>query len=275
MALIELKNKELGFTEILSASWITFTLCIKSILLVTLAINLPINIASTVFLYPLAQPLQDLSQKITEFSQATQDIPAQQALELQIKFFQEYGAEILSLGSSALLLMFIFGVVSTLGIISISLLTERSIVGENLGWIQALKRSLSRWASAVGTNVLAGIIIFGGYLLLVLPAFWFYISYTFAIYAVALRNKGGFAALTYSSNLFKKQRLKVIFYTAGIFILPVLLSVISGMLIQFLPSGLPRGILYNTVGNFLYYFAVVAHTILFLNLDYQGEVQKS
>ena len=105
----------------------------------------------------------------------------------------------------------LFGV---LAIMAIAFVVEHSLTGESIGYRKALRLSFSRWGSVIGTSMLAGLILLGLTLLLIVPGIIWGVYYTFFVYVVALRSEGGKSALDYSKSLVKGHWWKVAGITA-------------------------------------------------------------
>ena len=155
--------------------------------------------------------------------------------------------------------------------VAIAYVVERTIQGQDVAWGDALRHGLSRWPSIFGTSFVAGLILLGLTLLLIIPGVIWSVYYAFYIYVVALRDIGGKEALDYSKNLVEGQWWRV----AGIWL--VITAVLYGVtLIVALPfvivasvSGIQ--ILVNVAGAINSVAAALFTVIMvvwFLNIDY-------
>jgi hypothetical protein len=219
MTFADIKAPSLSLSRILSLSWSIYLDHFVDILLVTLIINVPLNIA----------------------------------LQFTGRFVNN-------------VLVIIFSVLSVMAIVFIS---ERAVNGETLSFSQALRLSTARWASAIGTNLLAGIILLLLSLLLILPGIIWAVYYAFSSHVVALRNEGGKSALDYSKALVQGQWGRV--FGIG-FILSLLAIVVLfgiGLVLNTGGSNAVIDIVATTLGDVVTAYTTVAITVLFLNLDYQ------
>jgi len=163
-------------------------------------------------------------------------------------------------------LVIIFSVLSVMAIVFI---VERAVNGETLSFSQALRLSTTRWASAIGTNLLAGIILLLLSLLLILPGIIWAVYYTFSSQVVALRNEGGKSALDYSKALVQGQWGRV--FGTGFILSLLAIAVIFGigLVLNTGGSNAVIDIAATTLGDVVTAYTTVAITVLFLNLDYQ------
>ena len=164
------------------------------------------------------------------------------------------------------ILEFFIGTIATIGIASI---VEKSLQGTTLSWGDSLRYGLSKWATAIGTGFLAGLILLGLTLLLIIPGIIWSLYYTFWIYVVALRNIGGKTALDYSKSLVEGQWWSVF----GVFFVLGIIGFIVGLAIGF-PLNLISdnqffGIIPNTISDIVGAFFTVVTVVFFLNNDYR------
>jgi hypothetical protein len=120
------------------------------------------------------------------------------------------------------------GIIAT---IAIAYLVEKSIHGQSITWRNSLRYGLSRWTSAIEATILAGLIVTGMTLLLIIPGIIWSMYYSFVTYIVALRNLDGRTALDYSKNLVQGQWWRVCGIQFIIFVLDVFLEIIVGLAI--------------------------------------------
>lgn len=219
MTFADIKAPSLSLSRILLLSWSIYLDHFVDILLVTLIVNIPLNIA----------------------------------LQFTGRFVNN-------------ILVIIFSVLSVMAIVFI---TERAINGETLSFSQALRLSTARWASAIGTNLLAGIILLLLSLLLILPGIIWAVYYTFSSQVVALRNEGGKSALDYSKALVQGQWGRVFGtgFTLSLLAIVVLFGI--GLVLNTGGSNAVIDIVATTLGDVATAYTTVAITVLFLNLDYQ------
>lgn len=179
---------------------------------------------------------------------------------------QNYGLRVLQLQqTSARLLELLIGSIATM---AIAYLIEGAIRGQGVTWQESLRHGLTRWASAIGTGLLAGIIVLGLTLLLIVPGIVWSQYYAFGAYVVALRGIGGKAALDYSKKLVKGQWWRVVGIELAISI-PVSLAVlVIGLVFAFVSSSRVVDIISYTIADILGVLYTIVLLVLFLNTDY-------
>ncbi|MEG0773883.1 hypothetical protein [Clostridium sp.] len=160
----------------------------------------------------------------------------------------------------------LWGTIATIGII---FLVEKGTFEqefEEANWREGLSRAFSRWGSSIGTSILAGLIILGMTLLLIVPGVIWSVYYSFFIYVVAIRNLGGKKALNYSKSLVKGQWWKVF----GVLFLFNIINIIIGFILGFISGFLPEiiGIFTNTLIDLVGAYFTVLTAMFFLNLDF-------
>ncbi|MDF2841128.1 MAG: hypothetical protein K0Q99_1900 [Clostridia bacterium] len=227
----QIYEKQITLEEIFTGSWSIFTKNFKPIFIITMLIYIPINI----FMYIVGNTILDLSD------------------------FRIY----LNIAN---LLETLFGIIVSMGIAVIVEKATYSETGEEIGWKSALSKSLSRWASGVGTSLLGGFILVLFVLLLVIPGIIWSVYYAFLIQAVVLRNVGGTDALGYSKSLVKGQWWKVFGITTLILVLQLIISFAVGFIGGFLPAIL--GVVTDSLIDIIEAFFTVTTTVFFINLDF-------
>lgn len=65
----------------------------------------------------------------------------------------------------------------------LALITEKTLQGESIPWREALQHGLSKWGRAIGTSVLAVLILLGLTLLLIIPGIIYTIQLALGIIA--------------------------------------------------------------------------------------------
>ena len=231
MLLERIRTTEFKLGDILSAGWTIFTSRFGTILAILLIVYIPINIVLSLVTPPEEAGLEEIRQSF------------------QLGQF----------------LYLWFGILATM---AVAFVVERSLAGENIGFRQALRKAVSRWGSMIWANIIAGIIVLGLTLLLIVPGIIWIVYYTFVEYAVVLRGKGGKTALDYSKSLVKGNWWKV----CGISILFAILSFLTYIIVDipfwFLPQNVLTIVVSTTLGDIVSTLFLVAMAIFFLNLDY-------
>lgn len=80
---------------------------------------------------------------------------------------------------------------------------EASIVKRPITGGEALRAACGRYPRAIWTSLLAGLILLGLFMLLIVPGFIWSVYYTFMLYVIAITSLSGKAALDYSKSLVK------------------------------------------------------------------------
>ncbi|MCY6369922.1 hypothetical protein [Clostridium ganghwense] len=142
-------------------------------------------------------------------------------------------------------------------------ITYKYVNDEYVECNQLCKAIFSRWKGIIWTTIVAGIILLGFSLLLVIPGVIFWIYYSFIFQAVVIKNLSGTDALSYSKNLVKG-------YWWNLFIIQILriiTAVIVILPINFISKNVIYGVISNTSVHFVMIFFDVAITICFFSLD--------
>lgn len=235
---IQVNEFKLG--DILSSGWRIYKSRFKTILMIILIIYVPINILLSFMTIGTPQAEQGLS-------------------ELRYYFQMQ---------------QFLETFIGVLAIMAIAFVVERSLAGEDIGYRRALRVSISRWGSAIGTNILAGLIIFGLFLLLIIPGVIWYVYYTFIVFVVVLRGTGGKTALDYSKSLVKGKWWKVFGITLLFIILGFIIYFIVDIPFWFAPENILTYTISYTIGDIFNALFTVALVVFFLNLDYLKNAQQ-
>jgi hypothetical protein len=229
-----IKTHQMGILELFGEGWKYYRANFVKILIIILFIYIPIN--TIVLLIPVHESLLDDPVRL---------------MQLYGRIYQFFEAWV--------------GCIATVGIAAI---VEGTILGANLSWGDAMRKGFSRWGSAVGTSILAGLILLGLTLLLIVPGIIWAVYYMFWLYIVALRNIGGKTALDYSKNLVTGQWWRVL----GIIIVITLADLITGLIVNiplwFLPDNLIVNVLSNTTLDAISSLFTVISIVFFLNTDY-------
>ena len=220
MTFSDIRTQQLSLSNVLSLGWSIYQKHFANILIVTLIVNIPLNIALEFITVPLVNNI----------------------------------------------LITIFSVLSTMAVVFIA---ERAANDETLSFGDALSRSVNRWASGIGTSLLAGIILFLLFLLLIVPGIIWAVYYTFAVQVVALRNEGGKSALDYSKALVQGQWGRVFGTGFVLSLIAFALAFGIGYVFGLLSTSPVLSVVATTLGDIVTAFTTVAITVLFLNLDYQ------
>ncbi len=227
----QIYEREIGIGEIMSGSWSIYTRYFKAILLITLAIYVPINIV----LYLL----NDMTTTFEGFRQFMIVIQLMEAL---------------------------FGIIAIMGI---AVIVEKSTLNEEdseISWGESINSAFSRWGSCIRTNILAGLILLGLTLLLIVPGIIWALYYSFIIQVVVLRGLAWKEALDYSKSIVKGQWWSVFGVLFVLNFVNLILAFGVGFVANQLPG--PMSILTDSVTNVISAYFTVATTLYFLNKDF-------
>ena len=115
-----------------------------------------------------------------------------------------------------------------------------SYLEHKVGGLQKEMRTASSlMVPALLASFIAGAIVFGGTLLLIVPGLIFFVWYYFTFYAVSIQNQHGYQALKFSKSLVVGRWWPV----SWRLILPILFLLLLGPIIAWLLITLPFGIL--------------------------------
>ena len=236
-----IKTKKFGVGDLLVEAWRILIQEYKNILMIVLCVNLPVNILLAV-----------------------------NSNELLVK---ENGMQFLGI-----LIQILLSLITMLATLSIVVITDRAVEGQSLPWTDAILQALSKWAKAIGTGILAGLIVLLGMVIFIIPGVIFSVYYMFTTYVVVLRNESGIDALSYSKSLVQGQwwRMFGIALAIGIIIAVVTMAVIIPLnLIVSLISYNPYwSIIPTTLVSIVSAFSIITMVLLFLNTDYTYRVGK-
>lgn len=160
---------------------------------------------------------------------------------------------------------FLIGVVATM---SLARLIEASLLGRPITWRQAFRHGLSRWGASIGTGLLAGLIVLGMCLLLIVPGIIWGLYYSLFVYVVALRDRSGKKALDYSKALVKGQWWRVFGYLLVIDVLGVVAGIAVAAPFFFTPDNRILDIASDTLTDIISALFLTMTTVFFLNNDH-------
>lgn len=231
----KIKAQPLGFADLFSQGWQLYSTYFINILWVLLWVYIPIN---------LIMPLLPVNWYLLGGEGTS-------GPQLSIQLAQLFKS--------------MMGIIATMGI---AVIVSQGLHGETMAWYTALRYSLSKLLTAIGTWVLGLLIIMGLTLLLIIPGLIQAFYYTFSIYAVALRNVGGKTALDYSKRLVQGQWWRIF----GIVLLFNLIAQFIGLAVTFLMRLIADNFFWDTLTKTITdivgaYFTVVM-AVLFLNSDF-------
>ncbi|MBP2652742.1 MAG: hypothetical protein H6Q73_311 [Firmicutes bacterium] len=236
----DIKERELGLGDIIKDGWAVYSQQITAIILITLLVYLPMNIAGYFY---------------AEYITRNPDLSIANIVELFLGIF-------------------VLVIIAFIAQMAIVLIVEHAIKNDKseLNWMTALRQAFFRLGSLVGSSFLGGLIIVGLTLFLVIPGIIWSIYYTFVLQVVVLRDVGGKKALDYSKSLVKGRWWRVFWKLLAVGIIYAVIASILGAAENFLPEC--GGIITDTCASLAYAFYNVASTVLFLNLEYINLTQE-
>ena len=196
-------KKEFSIIEILSNSWKLFTENFKLILIITLIVYIPINIILSL-------------------------VPVDTLVEQQ--------GTLRGFGTYFRIIRILEGLVGIIATMAIAFAMKSKLDKKYIDFKIALKKSLSRWLPAIGTNILLGIFLLGLFLLLIIPGIVYSVYWAFTVYAVILYDKAGKKALDHSKSVVKGRWWKVFWYFLIFEVLAIIVAAIAAIPSWFLPE---------------------------------------
>jgi len=166
---------------------------------------------------------------------------------------------------------FFIGVLATM---ALAKLIESAVSGTPITWQTAFRHAVSRWGASIGTGLLAGLIVLGLVLLLIVPGIIWGLYYVLFVYVVALRGLSGKQALDYSKRLVKGQWWRVFGYLLVIELFGLVATLVVAVPLFFTPDHRLLDIISDTLVDIVSALTLTMTTVFFLNNDYinkQGE----
>ncbi|MCK5044726.1 hypothetical protein KAR26_03280 [Candidatus Parcubacteria bacterium] len=222
-------KKEYSISEILSEAWKIFKENFKTILIVVLLVYIPINI---------------------------------------VLLFVPEGEFLGSSENYARIVQILEGLIGIIAVMAIAYIVKSRTDGRQIDFQQALGKALSKWTTAIGTNIMMGIFLLGLTLLLIVPGIIYAVYWTFVLYAVVLCDKSGKKALDYSKSIVQGRWWTVLWYCLALSLLSFLAGMLVGFLYIFLlPEHWLSNMAVNTSIDIVAAYFVVVFTVFFLNFD--------
>lgn len=167
--------------------------------------------------------------------------------------------------------MLVTNLFNLLAVLAIAYIVELTIYAEQPSMNDAINHALVRWLPGVGTFLFSLAATFTGSLLFILPGVALSIFLFFDMYVVSLRDLSMVPALGYTFRLVQGrwwQTFGRVFFILLLVLIPTLFIGIPGA-----ASGETVApvilVMYDTLHDVIFAFAIVAYTLLFLNLDYR------
>ena len=225
-------NEKFSIGKILTTSWIVLIKNIKLILFVTILTSIPIN-------YLLSF------------------LPDSDNIEGFISYIR--------------ILTILDGLVGVVSFMAIAFVIKNFFDGNEITIRESLRKSLSRWPSAIGTSIYAGIILTVLFLLLIVPGVIYSVYWAFGAIIVVLCDMSGSDALDYSKQIVKGQWWRVAGYLLVFLILNIAISVVITVITEFAGLFMPDNLIVTIIkGNildiFFSYYNVIC-VVFFINLS--------
>ncbi len=167
----------------------------------------------------------------------------------------------------ALVIQLLKGLIGIIATMAIAYAIKSKIDKKSISIGEALRKSLSKWGAAIGTNIILGIFLLGLTLLLIVPGIIYSVYWIFVTFVVILNDKSGKDALDYSKKIVKGRWLTVAGYSIVFGVLGFLLAFVGGIFFWFLPEHFLTSIATDTLIDLLVSFFTVVLTIFFINFD--------
>ncbi len=230
----DIKIRQLRIGEIMSLSWKIFSQNIKPLFFIVLIVYAPLLIINLLIPYD--------------------------------NILIEYGENGVRL--TQIIFRLINNFVRVIGLMALVLITDGGVHQLKYTYNQALQKSFSRWGAMLVTGFLAGLIILGFTLLLVIPGIIRSIYYSFIVFVVILRNINGKTALDYSKNLVEGQWWRVFGFTLFFRVIGTGIGIVMGLFLLYIPDLLIIDLMTYIFAEIIDVYFIVALTVFFLNIDY-------
>jgi hypothetical protein len=144
-----------------------------------------------------------------------------------------------------------FIVLFALGLIAASLTVgalSKCLIDAYLGrpsdWRRSLAFARERLASLLWLSIIAGVLLFVAYLLLIIPGIWLTVAWSVAVPVLMFEGKGGFGALTRSMELVRGRW----WATFGAYVVAIILIIAVGVVVGIVFAAIESGLHVNSVG---------------------------
>ena len=242
----KLQTSLLDIGDYLEIGWLQFTKNIRTFLIYSLLINLPVVLID--LLFPLS------------VNPETGEFEGNIGLAIFLR-----------------LISFVLGMLLSIAVYKI---IERSVNGQNLEPMTAFKNSFPLILMMIVVSLITSILVFLGFVLVIIPGIWLSVSLSFVVQAVALRNCN-LNAINYSRSLVKNRwwalfgRFILLAFCSLLLFLPLILILgfITGIG-TYLGVGFITQIFASLVYGLLAYYLITVNTIIFLNFDYTKASQR-
>lgn len=229
---MDLTSRELTIAELIHYAWQMFSEHLQTIGMIALVIFLPINLISAFLSNPDKSP--DAVNGVSTIGL------------------------IIAAGLSLL--------IGVLVPVAISHTIRKHLDTQTVDFPMVIRFALSKWGDAVVTSLLLTIFMIGLTFLLVVPAVILGVFWAFAIYAVAIKDKRGMAALRYSKEVVQGRWWKVLGYLIVLGLLSGIISWLIGLPFVNVDAPIVTAFV-STMSDIVFSYTLVATALLFINLD--------
>lgn len=247
-----IKTNEMSIGQILNMTMNIFKQNFKAILIASLIIFVPINIA--ISLMPIGQALDEIA---IALNQLNVDSAPETFVLLSSAMMNYVKWNLLSV-----ILTQIFGCLATM---AVAFIAYQFIDGNKLDYKLSLEQAFSKWLPAIWTVILSSLIMICLYFFMIIPALIFAIYANFMIYAVIIENQKGLGAIKYSFNLVKGRFWKTVGKLITIFIIQYVVIYIIATIFSFMGANIIVIFLSNCINTIVNSFFCVFQAIWFLN----------
>lgn len=251
----EIKNTEMSIIQLIRMTGKIFKENANAIIIVTLIIFIPINIATS--LIPLNEAQSNLNSLIPDGEALNNSL---------LNFSSIFNAtmEFLKWSVTSLAIQQFFGCIA---IMAIAFITYQFIEGNKIDYKVALEEAFTKWPKAVWTIIISSIIMVWLYIMLIIPAIIFAIYTNFMLYVIVIKKQKGIEALKYSYKIVKHRFWRTL---SKLIFITLLQIFINSMLSQLFYYVIPNTFTYFVFGcltTFITMFFWILQTIWFLNYD--------
>jgi hypothetical protein len=228
---------EYNISDIISRSWQLLKDNFQPIVVIILVVYIPINI-----ILRLVQP--EVMPEGGEFTW--------ESLEVYWRIIQVLEA-----------------LIGVLAVMAITWIVFQRVSGNNdeIDFKDALGKAFSKWGVAVGTSILAGVMLMGLYLLFIVPGIIFSVFWVFVIEVVIVKDLSFKKALDYSKSVVKGRWWKTIWYSIVLSLFSAVIIFIGALPFLFTPDNFFFNIIGDTWVDVIASFFIVIWAVMFLSFD--------
>lgn len=256
----QIKSHKMSIIQILKMTIKLFRDNLKAILISSLIIFIPINIAISLI------PIKEISEEL--ISVYNQIVSSKGTAVDTTGIMILANETLVNYTKWNLIAMCITQLFGSIAVMTTALITYQFIDGNKLDYKSSLEGAFAKWFKAAITLILASFIMMGLSIFMVIPALIFAVYANFIVYVVILKNQSGMRAISYSFRLVRTR----FFRTLGIIILIYILQYTSNYIIvslfYYISSNTIITFIVNCLSTIVGSFFWVFQTIWFLNYDF-------